>query len=108
NDDALARRLRLMHNFGFDGYDSVVELGINGKMSEASAAMGLTSLESIGDYIAVNRHNYEAYRFELSGIPGLRLLEYDDGAQNNFQYIVVEFEPDHCRVTRDEVAALCS
>ena len=33
-------------------------LGTNGKMSEASAAMGLTSLESADEFIAVNRRNY--------------------------------------------------
>ena len=38
DDDELARRLRLMVNFGFAGEDTVEHLGTNGKMSEASAA----------------------------------------------------------------------
>ncbi len=44
NDDALAAKLRLMRNFGFEGYDRVVYLGTNGKMTEICAAMGITSL----------------------------------------------------------------
>ena len=48
NDADLARRLRLMVNFGFSGEDTVSHLGTNGKMTEASAAMGLTSLEIDG------------------------------------------------------------
>ncbi len=47
NDDDLAEKLRLMRNFGFAGYDRVVYLGINGKLSEIHAAMGLTSLEDL-------------------------------------------------------------
>jgi dTDP-4-amino-4,6-dideoxygalactose transaminase len=47
NDDKLADKMRLMKNFGFAGYDKVLDIGTNGKMSEVSAAMGLTSLESL-------------------------------------------------------------
>ena len=54
-----------MRNFGFTDYDEVSGLGTNGKMSEASAAMGLTSLESADEFIAVNRRNYLAYRRRL-------------------------------------------
>ena len=49
NDDQLARKIRLMKNFGFAGYDNVIYIGTNGKMTEAAAAMGLTSLESLED-----------------------------------------------------------
>ncbi|WP_255427245.1 DegT/DnrJ/EryC1/StrS aminotransferase family protein [Sphaerospermopsis sp. LEGE 00249] len=51
NDDELNQKLRLMKNFGFAGMDKVIYLGTNGKMSEVSAAMGLTSLESMEDFI---------------------------------------------------------
>src|SRR5438045_3336291 len=53
NDDELAGKIRLMKNFGFSGYDCVSYIGTNGKMSEVSAAMGLTSLESIDEFVAV-------------------------------------------------------
>jgi len=84
DDDELAHELRLMHNFGFAGYDKVVSLGINGKLSEASAAMGLTSLESLDAFIAVNRRNYDHYARELADIPGLQLMEYDLSERRNF------------------------
>ncbi len=66
NDDDLAERLRLKRNFGFAGYDTVVTDGTNGKMSEISAAMGLTSLASLDAFIVHNRCNYEAYRSALA------------------------------------------
>ena len=41
NDDDLAGKIRLMKNFGFAGYDEVMYIGTNGKMTEVCAAMGL-------------------------------------------------------------------
>ena len=58
NDAALAEKIRLMRNFGFAGYDQVIYIGTNGKMSELSAAMGITSLESMDEFIAVNRVSF--------------------------------------------------
>jgi hypothetical protein len=40
-----------MCNFGFAGYDCVTHLGINGKMTEVYAAMGLTSLEATAEIL---------------------------------------------------------
>jgi dTDP-4-amino-4,6-dideoxygalactose transaminase len=73
NDDDLAAQMRLMKNFGFAGYDNVIYVGTNGKMSEVSAAMGLTGLESLDEFIAANRRNYAAYRIGLQGLPGVQL-----------------------------------
>jgi len=101
NDDALAQKIRLMKNFGFTGYDAVSYVGTNGKMTEVAAAMGLTSLEAHEDFIAVNRRNYEAYRNELKGIPGLSLMRYDDGERFNYQYLVIEADEALTGVSRD-------
>ena len=103
NDDQLAARLRLMRNFGFAGYDQVVSLGVNGKMSEVSAAMGLTSLESCPEFIAANRRNYETYRRELSGVAGLSILDYPPAERANYQYIVVEVDAEKAGLGRDEL-----
>lgn len=103
NDDQLAARLRLMRNFGFAGYDQVVSLGVNGKMSEVSAAMGLTSLESCPEFVAANRQNYETYRRELSGVAGLSMLDYSPAERANYQYIVVEVDAEKAGLGRDEL-----
>jgi dTDP-4-amino-4,6-dideoxygalactose transaminase len=105
NDDDLAYRMRMMKNFGFTNYDQVEYLGINGKMNEVSAAMGLTNLEAIDEIVAANRANYLAYDVGLAGIPGLGLLQYPADEQMNFQYIVVEVDPEKCAVTRDHLVS---
>jgi len=101
NDDNLAEKIRLMKNFGFAGYDSVIYIGTNGKMSEVSAAMGITSLESIDDIIAINRRNYLSYQRGLANIPGLTLLPYDASEKSNYQYIVAEIDQDTTGIQRD-------
>jgi dTDP-4-amino-4,6-dideoxygalactose transaminase len=103
NNDDLAEKMRLMRNFGFQGFDNVVYLGVNGKMSEVHAAMGLTSLEAMDEIIAVNRRNYEVYKSGLANLPGISLINYDPAERNNYQYVVLEVDPDLCPRNRDEI-----
>lgn len=103
NDEQIASKARLMKNFGFAGYDRVVYLGTNGKMSEVCAAMGLTGLESLAEFVAVNHRNYQQYRRELAGLPGVRLLAHDEAERQNYQYIVLEIDQHEAQVSRDQL-----
>jgi dTDP-4-amino-4,6-dideoxygalactose transaminase len=103
NDDDLAYRMRMMTNFGFTGYDRVEYLGINGKMNEISAAMGLTNLEAMEDIVAVNRRNYRTYCDELRTAAGVSVIRYEPSEKNNYQYVVIEVDPDVCPRNRDEI-----
>jgi len=101
NNDDLAQKIRNMINFGFAGYDQVAYLGVNGKMTEICAAMGLTSLESIDSIIAANRQNYLAYKQELSGVPGISVAEYDETEKCNYQYMILEIDEKISGINRD-------
>jgi dTDP-4-amino-4,6-dideoxygalactose transaminase/glycosyltransferase involved in cell wall biosynthesis len=103
DDDALAARLRLMRGFGFTDYDTVSSLGINAKMSELAAAMGLTSLDAMDDFVTVNRRNHEAYARQLDGLPGLSLVRYDAADRPNYQYVVLEVDEAAAGLSRDEL-----
>ncbi len=93
NDDGLAERARAMINFGYqDG--EIQHMGTNAKMSEPSAAMALTSMESMGEFVAINRCNYHEYRRQL---PGVTFVEFDESESNNYQYVVIEL-PDRDKV----------
>ncbi|HKO96130.1 MAG TPA: aminotransferase class I/II-fold pyridoxal phosphate-dependent enzyme [Pyrinomonadaceae bacterium] len=101
NDDDLAARMRLMSNFGFSGFDNVIYLGTNGKMSEISAAMGLTSLESLEDFVDVNRRNHDDYQRQFADLPGVTMLQFD--ASSNYQYAVLEIDENVTQVSRDQL-----
>lgn len=102
NDDELAETMRLMRNFGFSGMDNVIHPGTNGKMIEIAAAMGIVNLDAIDSMVETNRRNYHVYRQQLSDLPGISLLSYDDSEHINYQYIVIEVG-EECPSTRDQL-----
>lgn len=106
NNDDLAEKIRLMTNFGFAGLDNVIYIGTNGKMNEASAAMGLTSLESLDEFIEVNYRNYQCYQNELAGIVGVSLFAYHKEEHSNYQYIVLEINEALTGVNRDTLVKI--
>jgi dTDP-4-amino-4,6-dideoxygalactose transaminase len=103
NDDILASKLRLMKNFGFSGMDNVIFIGTNGKMNEISAAMGLTSLESLEEFIAANLKNYRVYQNCLYDLPGITLRTYNESESNNYQYIILEVDSKNAGISRDHL-----
>jgi len=100
NDSAVAERLHHLRNFGFSDFDETADVGTNGKMSEVSAAMGITSLESMTEIIRINKRHYELYRRELGSVQGLRFVEYQ-GEQFNYQHVVIEVDSEVCGLQRD-------
>ncbi len=102
NNDELAETTRLMRNFGFAGMDNVIHPGVNGKMTEICAAMGMVNLDAIDSVIDANRRNYDAYQEALSGLQDLSLLRFDQSEHQNYQYVVMEVDGG-CRVSRDQI-----
>lgn len=103
NDEELSRKIRLMKNFGFTGYDQVDYIGTNGKMNEVCAAMGLTSMDNIEAFVDVNIRNYQTYKKELSGIPGIRLFPYNESEKHNYQYVVLEVIESETGISRNNL-----
>jgi dTDP-4-amino-4,6-dideoxygalactose transaminase len=91
NDAALAAALRRLRTFGMES--GVVEgIGINAKMSEVSAAMAITNLESVHDFRAASYDNYRRYRRGLEGFSGVRVCGYDERELCNYHYVVIEID----------------
>lgn len=104
-DDDLAKRIRLMKNFGFAGFDRVVSIGTNGKMTEVQAAMGLVNLDALSGFIAANRRNHAEYTRGLAGLPGVHVVAYDEANRNNHHYVILEIDPAAAALTRDELVS---
>ena len=101
NDGDLAARVRLLRSFGFIDYDKVVSIGINGKMSEVSAAMGLAGLEVLDEAIAANRERHQRYARYLKGATGIALRA--PPPEGNYQYVVIEVDSEECGMSRDQL-----
>lgn len=102
NDPELAARIRSMVNFGFEGYDLVTSVGTNAKMSEMSAAMGLTSLESMHEFRDQNSIVRDAYQSGFEDVDGLELHRFRATETNSLQYVVVEVA-ESCPLSRDQL-----
>jgi dTDP-4-amino-4,6-dideoxygalactose transaminase len=101
NDGELAERLRCMKNFGFDACGEGEFLGLNAKMPEVSAAMGLTSLENIDNLIRKNQDNYHAYQDALAELEEVSLLKYDEKERRNYQFVVIDLGKEFDGPPRD-------
>lgn len=106
NNDDLAERVRRMKNFGFTGTDEVRGIGINGKMNEIAAAMGLSSLEQMDGFIESNRLNLERYQTGLRDCPGIAVLPFDEGERGNYQYVTLIVDDDALSISRDEILSV--
>jgi dTDP-4-amino-4,6-dideoxygalactose transaminase len=104
NDDEIARRVRLMGDFGYGASNATEMVGTNGKMSEVHAAMGLTGLEEIQGFIEANRRNHARYSAGLADLNGIVLHAYDSGEQGNYQYVVVEIDEEQFGMSSDRLA----
>ena len=94
-EEKTKRRIDHLKNFGFVDEVSVVAPGINGKMSEFNAALGLLQLQRIDEALAHRRAIAGTYRAGLSGIPGIRVLFDDDTVPTNYGYFPILVGPKY-------------
>src|SRR4051812_39160707 len=88
-DAKTKQRIDHLKNFGFVNETTVVASGINGKMNEFSAALGLAQLKGIEAAIAKRRDIDGWYRDGLAGIPGIRCLTPPADTQGNYGYFPI-------------------
>lgn len=87
---AAFEKAQLMINFGIDGPDSVAALGVNAKMNEFQAAMGLAVLDEIESVLAGRAKVWQRYRENLEG--RFRMQEHNPDGTANFAHFPVVFE----------------
>lgn len=103
HDEKTKKRIDFLKNHGFADEVTVVTPGINSKMNEVQAAMGLLQLKNIESRIDKLKIISQIYRKHLKNIPGITLLEDIEGVKHNYAYMPVLFDKDICGVGRDEI-----
>jgi dTDP-4-amino-4,6-dideoxyglucose len=101
DDDGLAQHLRSLRAFGVGADGRSERVGTNAKMSEAAAAMGLTSLDAFDQTVRHNRANDARYRCELLGVDGVSVVSFDEDESPNYQYVVVKIDGAITGIHRD-------
>ncbi len=95
-------RIEHLKNFGHVGETNVVAPGINGKMSEFNAALGLLQLKYIDEALARRQAIDARYRDRLAGAQGIRCLGTSGETTANYAYFPIMVDDDY-PVSRDEL-----
>ncbi|MFN7667613.1 MAG: DegT/DnrJ/EryC1/StrS family aminotransferase, partial [Burkholderiales bacterium] len=85
-------RIDQLKNFGFVDETTVIAAGINGKMSEFNAVLGLAQLKHVDAAIAARRAIDARYRELLRGIDGVTCLP-NTASKSNYSYFPILIEP---------------
>ena len=93
NDDELQKKLYYHHNFGHNGPESFLGLGINAKISELQAAMGLAVYNHLDEVFLGRKKAVEKYQ-ELLKDSGLQFLKLREGTEWNYHYFPVIFSSE--------------
>jgi dTDP-4-amino-4,6-dideoxygalactose transaminase len=94
-DAATKGRIDQLKNFGFVNEVTVVAPGINGKMSEFNAALGLVQLEHYAAALARRKAIDRLYRDGLAGIRGIRCLDRGTAVRPNYGYFPIFVGPEY-------------
>ena len=87
NDDSLVEKARYLMNFGIKDAESIPEIGINAKMNEFEAAMGLCILDDMEKVSQKRKAVYERYVEALKGL--VTFPKWNEHATKNYGYFPI-------------------
>ena len=99
DNSELIEKARRLRNFGFNQKVEIVDVGINAKMNEFQAAMGLLNLEIVDEEIEKRKRVFEKYRELLGDVVDYQKLS-ERLTKYNYIYMPVLFADEK---TRDNV-----
>lgn len=95
NSSRIARELAFKRNFGYSNY-KILSLGVNGKMSELSAALGVAGIKYLNYNLKKRKAAFELYRKLLKD--NFKISYQQFNARQNYAYFPVIFSSNALRV----------
>ena len=102
SDAKTKSRVDHLKNFGFVDEVTVVAPGINGKMSEFNAALGLVQLNYVEEAIKQRKLIDSQYRLLLEDINGIKALKFQNKGKQNFAYFPIMVNSEY-QLTRNQL-----
>jgi len=102
-DESLKEEVDFLRNFGFKDEVTVLSTGINAKMNELQAALGLLQLKYIAASISKRKRISKIYQNELGDLEGVRLISIDPDLESNYSYFPIFIDPLKFGHSRDEL-----
>ena len=102
-DEKTKKRIDYLKNFGFAGETTVVAPGINAKLNEFQAALGVLQLKYADEVRSKRKEIADYYRQKLKSINGINFLEDIKDITPSYSYFPVLVDKESYGVTRDEL-----
>ncbi len=102
NNSDLIKKIYNLRNFGIQSEEMVEEVGINGKLNEVQASIGLENLKLFRDEQSKRAEIKKFYDSNLGKIKGIWIPELPAGVTNSYQYYPIIIEDDF-PVSRNEL-----
>ena len=102
---ALTRAIRLMRNYGDDGSYDPLHIGMNARMPEFNAALGLHGLPLVESKVERRNQVAALYTDGLRALPGVRFQKVEPGDRNTYKDYSILLDPEQFGCTRDQLAA---
>lgn len=102
----LKDKFSLLRNFGIKDAETVTEVGINSKMNEFQAAMGLCNLDYIDENIEKRKVIVELYKENLKDVKGIILSNEQKDVNSNYIYFPILIDKNIYGMDRDELKVL--
>jgi len=88
NDESLVQKARYLINFGIENAESIPNLGINAKMNEFEAAMGLCILDEMNEISKKRKEIYKIYENKLKHIVKMQ-IQNNNSSQNHSYFPII-------------------
>ncbi len=103
NDKNLKNRIDLLKNFGIKNENEVMMPGINGKMNEIQAALGILMLDELEKERSLRKKVFNVYKAHFDGIDGISLQPPSQVDVDSFQYFPIRIDQEKFGLSRDDV-----
>jgi dTDP-4-amino-4,6-dideoxygalactose transaminase len=103
HDAQTKKRIDYLKNFGYEDEVTVLAPGINSKMNEMQAALGLLQLKKHSENIEKRKVISNIYRKELRNIPGISFLPEPENTISNYAYFPVFIHEKEFGLNRDKL-----
>jgi len=102
NDYELKERVDLFKNFGYKTQEEILTPGINGKMNEYQAIIGIENLKIVNEEIRRRKKIFESY-LSLNSIPGIRVIQSKENVKYNYGYCPIIVNEQQFGKTRNDI-----
>ena len=99
----LKQKADLLRNFGLKENGDISDVGINAKMNEVQAGIGILLLDMIEDEIRGRKKAVDRYRNLLKDVPGISFNSDISGVTHNYSYFVIRVDREGYGISRDEL-----